>query len=130
MASSEISDLFTPPTTQLVVSGAKIIEHSPVNSLNHMPIEFSVSAGKSFLDLQNSYLYVRCKIVDDEGIVMDEPEEGEAKKVALSNLFGETFIRQMQIFYGQDMIYDSSTNHPYLSMVFYHQDNWYIVHAI
>ena len=117
VASSEISDLFTPPTTQLVVSGAKIIEHSPVNSLNHMPIEFSVSAGKSFLDLQNSYLYVRCKIVDDEGIVMDEPEEGEAKKVALSNLFGETFIRQMQIFYGQDMIYDSSTNHPYLSMV-------------
>ena len=117
VASSEICDLFTPPVTQLAVASSKVVEHNPVNSLAHAPIEFNITGSKSFLDLQSSYLYVRCKVVNDKGGAVAAPTAGQSTKYALINLFGQTFVKQFQLFVGNELIYDSGIHNHYLSYI-------------
>ena len=113
-ASSEIADLFAPPTTQLAVSSSKFLDYTPVNPLSHTPIEFNITPSKAFLDLQSSYLYVRVRIVDDTGAQAKAPAGGEAK-FALLNYFSQTFVKQIQVSIGHESVYDSGVNHHFTS---------------
>ena len=113
VASSEIADLFTPSAAQVLVSNVKQLVYSTANSLAHSPLEFSFNTGKSFVDLQSSQLVVQCKITDEKGTSL-KVKDGDPK-VGLVNYFGQTFVKQYQLFIGNDLVYDSGVNNQYIA---------------
>ena len=62
--SSSSLDLFLLPSTQSSFQKGKSIDYHPITSLSDDgPIEFKVSgSGKEFLDLAQSYLYLKVKV--------------------------------------------------------------------
>ena len=63
-AKSEL-DLFAVPPTQTSIESGMYVEYHPISSLsNGAPIEFDVSSsGDDYIDLTNSLLHVRAKII-------------------------------------------------------------------
>ena len=70
-------DLFAVPPTQTSIEHGGWIEHQPITSLDSGgPIEFVVpGAGDAYIDLANTYLLVRAKVVRgvDTDIADDAP---------------------------------------------------------
>ena len=62
-------DLFAVPPTQTSIEHGGWIEHQPITSLDSGgPIEFVVpGAGDAYIDLANTYLLVRAKVVRGVG---------------------------------------------------------------
>ena len=62
-------DLFAVPPTQRSIDEGQWIEHQPITSLDSGgPIEFLVpGAGDAYIDLANTYLFVRAKIIRGAG---------------------------------------------------------------
>jgi hypothetical protein len=67
-AKSEL-DPFSIPATQTSVESGMYVDYHPVSSMtSETPIEFDVNAtGEDYLDLSNSLLHVRAKIVKANG---------------------------------------------------------------
>ena len=62
-------DLFSLPTTQTSIEQAQWVEHQPVVSIGTGgPIEFLLpGSGNHYLDLANTYLFVRTRVVKGDG---------------------------------------------------------------
>ena len=62
-------DLFAVPPTQTSIENGGWIEHQPITSLDSGgPIEFVVpGAGDAYIDLANTYLLVRAKVIRGAG---------------------------------------------------------------
>ena len=62
-------DLFAVPPTQTSIDEGQWIEHQPMTSLDSGgPIEFVVpGTGDAYIDLANTYLFVRAKIIRGVG---------------------------------------------------------------
>jgi hypothetical protein len=63
-------EYFNQSVVQMQVVRARYIEYSPLAALQHLtPIEFVVpGTTKRYLDLNQSYIYVKCKIVKADGV--------------------------------------------------------------
>ena len=66
-------DLFGVPPTHTRIVHCHFVEHQPMASLNSGgPIEFLLSeSGDDYLDLVNTYLAVRAKVVNGDGSNLD-----------------------------------------------------------
>ena len=62
-------DLFTVPPTQTSIESGTYVEYNPISTINDdTPIEFVVSGGgQDYIDLANTQLYVKAKIVKRDG---------------------------------------------------------------
>ena len=87
-------DLFAIPPTQRSVEHGKYFDYHPVNMLAEgSPIEFEIpGAGEECLDLCNSMLYVRLKVVKPNGANL-----ADADKVGLVNALLHSLFSQLQI---------------------------------
>ena len=87
-AKSEL-DLFSVPPTQTSIESASFVEYHPFSSLSGgAPIDIEVgSSGEDYIDLNDSQLFVRCKIVKADGSAIGAAEKVGFVNNALNSLF-------------------------------------------
>jgi len=67
------------------------VEYLPVSALSHLlPIEFNVlGAGQDYVDLANTMLYVKAKIIRENNAYIDDTDEVAPVNLTLHSLFNE-----------------------------------------
>ena len=106
-------DLFAVPPTQRSIDGQRI-EHQPITSLDSGgPIEFVVpGAGDAYIDLANTYLFVRAKIIRGAGtnLADDAP-------VAPVNNWLHSLFSQVDVYLNDTQVTSSSNTYPFRAYV-------------
>jgi len=87
-------DLFSVPPVQKSVEYGKYVDYHPINTITDgAPIELEIPAtGEDYLDLCNSTLYVKAKIIQTDGSDLLNDE-----RVAPVNLFLHSMFSQVEI---------------------------------
>lgn len=107
-------DYFTVPITNVGVESSRVVEISTSNSVQTVPYEFRLSNSKNFIDLQRSYILVRCSIRDGAGARIAVPA---ANPFGPINLIGQTMFRQVQAFISGVQVFDSGVLYPYRAYI-------------
>jgi hypothetical protein len=112
-AKSEL-DLFSIPATQTSVESGMYVDYHPVSSITSgAPIEFDVNAtGEDYLDLSNSLLHVRAKIVKANG---DDLEA--ASSVGPVNNFLHSLFSQVDVSLNGTLITSSTNTYAYRAYI-------------
>ena len=107
-------DLFAVPPTQRSIDEGQWIEHQPITSLDSGgPIEFVVpGAGDAYIDLANTYLFVRAKIIRGAGtnLADDAP-------VAPVNNWLHSLFSQVDVYLNDTQVTSSSNTYPFRAYV-------------
>jgi hypothetical protein len=87
-------DLFSVPPTQTSIESATTVEHHTVTSLTDSgPVEFEFSSsGSEYIDLNNSQLYVKAKIVNADGSAIAADATVGPVNGLLNSLFSQVDI--------------------------------------
>ena len=107
-------DLFLLPPTQLSFQKGKSIIYHPITSLSDGgPMEFKVSgSGKEFLDLAQSYLYLKVKVSKADGSNLDG-----ASKVGFANYPKESLFNQVDLILGGKLISSATNTYAHCSIL-------------
>ncbi|XP_035692553.1 uncharacterized protein F54H12.2-like [Branchiostoma floridae] len=107
-------DLFQIPPTQTTIQDGRWIEYRPVANLaESSPVEFDIpSSGEEYVDLSQTQLYVRAKVVRGNGA--DLPE---GVKVGPVNLFMHSLFQQIDVSLNNKLVTPSSNTYPYRAMI-------------
>ncbi len=113
-------DVFSVPTTQVAVKSGFWHEVNPQNTLTDAgPYEFYMPSDPHFLDLSRNYIFMKLSITKRNGLPLqwNGAEEGEEAhlddKVGPINLIGKTFFKQVKLFLGSKLAYDSGDSYAY-----------------
>jgi hypothetical protein len=112
-AKSEL-DLFSIPATQTSVESGMYVDYHPVSSITGgAPIEFDVNAtGEEYLDLANSLLHVRAKIIKANG------EDLEAvSTVGPVNNFLHSLFSQVDVSLNGTLVTSSTNTYAYRAYI-------------
>lgn len=103
-------DIFSVPPTQTSIEHGQWVEHHPLATItDNGPIEFSISgSGEDYLDLGNTFLYVRAQIVKADGTNL--PEDAE---VGPTNLWLHSLFSQVDVSLNEKLISPSTNTYPY-----------------
>ena len=107
-------DLFSVPPTQTSVENGNWIEYHPLSSVgDDSPIEFEINGnGEDYIDLANSMLYVRARIVLPNGNnIADDAAVGPV------NLFLHSLFSQVDISLNRTQVTTSTNTYPYRAMI-------------
>ena len=93
-AKSEL-DIFTVPPTQTSVEAGSYIEFNPISSIaDGTPIEFVIGgSGQDYIDLANTQLFVRAKILRANGNAIDNTNHVGPVNLWLHSLFSEVDVK-------------------------------------
>lgn len=112
-------ELFETKPTQTAIIRSRIEEINPLVSITQSEtLEFQIVAGESeYIDLQQSTLYLRCKIVDNENRALNERKaDGTINENAMvfpiNYLIGSLFS-QVEVFLNNKQVGSSSSLYPY-----------------
>ena len=107
-------DLFAVPPTQTSIEEGGWIEHQPLISLDSGgPIEFILPGiGDAYLDLANTYLLVRAKIVNGNGT-----DIGADTPMAPVNNWLHSLFSQVDVYLNDTLVTPSSNTYPFRSYV-------------
>ena len=107
-------DLFAVPPTQTSIEEGGWIEHQPLTSLEWGgPIEFILpGTGDAYLDLANTYLLVRAKILNGNG-----NDIGADTPVAPVNNWLHSLFSQVDVYLNDTLVTPSSNTYPFRSYV-------------
>lgn len=107
-------DLFSVPATQTSVETGMYVDYHPVSSITGgAPIEFDVNAtGDDYLDLANSLLHVRAKIVKANGDNLEV-----ANTVGPVNNFLHSLFSQVDISLNGTLITSSTNTYAYRAYI-------------
>ena len=114
-------DLFAVPPTQTSIDDCRWVEHQPLTSLDSGgPIEFMLpGTGDAYLDLANTYLLIRAKVVRGDGTDLAADTQ-----VAPVNNWLHSLFSQVDVYINDTLVTPSSntypivhTSKPYLVMV-------------
>jgi hypothetical protein len=107
-------DLFSVPPTQTSIESATIVEHHKTSSITGSgPIEFDIkSTGVEYIDLNNTQLYVKVKIVKADGSAIAANAPVGPVNGLLNSLFS-----QVDVSFNGQKITDSSNNYPYRAYI-------------
>ena len=107
-------DLFAVPPTQTSIEDGRWVEHQPVTSLDSGgPIEFGIpGTGDAYLDLANTYLLIRAKVVRGVGtdLAADAP-------VAPVNNWLHSLFSQVDVYINDTLVTPSSNTYPFRAYV-------------
>jgi len=118
--------LFHLPSTDLGVERVQWVDHRPVSQSDDGPIEFTVSgAGHQYVDLQNTRLCIKAKIVKSDGssipLILKDPDGPVAASnvnpaafVSPVNLWLHSLFNQVDLLMQQRVV-NSSNVYPYRS---------------
>jgi len=116
-------DLFSVPPTQTSIEETSYKKFYPISSLiTNAPIEFQIGASdQEYLDLQQSYLYLTCRITDGDGSALKPPEGDNAPAdktfVFPINHFFATQFKNVEIILGNTTVSSADTLYPYRSYI-------------
>lgn len=112
-AKSEL-ELFSLPPTQTVIERGQWIEFHPLaNVYDGGPVEFNVSgSGEEYIDLSQTQLYVKVKILKNDGTSLDAKS-----KVGPVNLFLHSMFSQVDISLNERLVSSSNNTYPYRAMI-------------
>ena len=107
-------DLFTVPPTQLGIEDALYMTYNPVTSVtNEGPITFNIpAAGEDCLDLAHTMLYIKAKVVKNDGTALDA-----AANVAPMNNFLHTLFQSVEVSFNNKIVNPSAGIYPYRSYI-------------
>ena len=107
-------DLFTVPYTQTSIEKSTFVEIPPVSAITDTgPLEFYISSsGEDYLDLNNTYLYTRVRIVNHDGTNL-----ANDAVMGFINYPGCTLFSQVDIMLGDRLITQSSNTYPYHGII-------------
>ena len=106
--------LFQPPVVNHGMEYLQWVECRPVNQITEdgsIDIHLKAS-GSQYLDLQRSRLYVKAKIVTEDG-----KDLVEADVVTPVNLWLQSLWNQVDVFFQQKLVSSSGTNYAYKAMM-------------
>jgi ribonucleoside-diphosphate reductase beta chain len=118
-------DVFSVPTTQVAVKCGFWHEVYPQNTLtDDGPYEFHIPSDPHFLDLSKNYIYLQLRITQQNGQPLRwDPDGADAAaqhaehKVGPITLLGKTFFKQVKLFLGSKLAYDSGDSYAYRSFI-------------
>ena len=104
------TDLSTPAFVQSDIESGKYENIYPINKLeDNGPIEFVIdNTSDEFLDLNNSFLKVKCKITKANGQNL-----AEAHKVSVISYLVSSLFRQVDVLLGGKVMSSSAITYPY-----------------
>ena len=107
-------DVFSAPLTQTSIEASSYSEYHPLTSLKDANcLEFEANgSGEDYLDLNNSYLYVRAKVVQENGNNL----EAEDAVAPVNNLLHSMFS-QVDVSLNGTQISSSTNTYPYRAMI-------------
>ena len=107
-------DLFAVPPTQTSIEEGRWVEHQPLTSLDSGgPIEFILpGTGDAYLDLANTYLLIRAKVV--RGIGTDLADDTPVGPV---NNWLHSLFSQVDVYLNDTLVTPSSNTYPYRAYV-------------
>ena len=107
-------DIFAVPPTQTSIENGRWVEHQPLTSLDSGgPIEFVIpGTGDAYLDLANTYLLIRAKVVRGVGtdLAADTP-------VAPVNNWLHSLFSQVDVYLNDTLVTPSSNTYPFRAYV-------------
>ena len=68
-------DLFSGKSVQHEIEEGLWEKHSPLSTIQNGVVEFKIDGTKSFIDLQNTFIYVKARIVNANGTALDADKE-------------------------------------------------------
>ena len=102
-------DYFSVPATQVAVEQSTWTVINPVNTVTDAgPYEFHIPPEPQYLDLNKNYVHMKLKIIKNDGTNIADTD-----KAAPINLLGKTFFKQVKLFLGSKLVYDSFDNYAY-----------------
>ena len=107
-------DLFSVLPTQTSIEAGTYCDYHPLTSVvDGGPIEFDVAGnGESYLDLSNTYLYVKAKVTRPNGNDLED-----ANVVAPVNNFLHSLFSQVDIALNGTQITSATNTYPYRAMI-------------
>ena len=109
-------DLFTLPVTQTSIERSAVIEYRPIATIRRGGIiEFNiVGSGEDYIDLAETLLYVKLKVVPLGGAALTADE---STKVAPERQFLQTLFSQIDIFLNGKLVTDATDTYPYRAFI-------------
>ena len=105
-------DLFTLPGTQTSQEKNTYVPHYPISNLDDdNPIEFDVKPSAMYTDLADTRLYIRCRIVKQDG--SDMPQG----KAIASNMLFHSLIQRLDVHVGNKLITQSGGFYSYKAAI-------------
>ena len=99
-------DLFSVPPIQTSVENGNWIEYHPLTTVDDSPIEFDINGtGKDYIDLANTMLLVRAKIIN-----MDGTDIADADPIGPVNLWLHSPFSQVDISLNGTQVTTSTNN--------------------
>nr|XP_056700842.1 uncharacterized protein F54H12.2-like [Euleptes europaea] len=107
-------DLFLLAPTQTCIEKSTYVEVPPLSALTAgSPVEFFITGhGEDYLDLNNTLLYVSCKIVLEDGTNI--PRDA---RVAVANYPIASLFSQLDVTVGDRLVSQSSNCYPYRAFI-------------
>ena len=107
-------DLFAVPPTQTSIDDGRWVEHQPLTSLDSRgPIEFMLpGTGDAYLDLANTYLLIRAKVVRGDGTDLAADTQ-----VAPVNNWLHSLFSQVDVYINDTLVTPSSNTYPFRAYV-------------
>src|SRR5437867_3392387 len=103
-------DLFTVPPTQVVIKKGYWDEIHPTNPVtNEGPYEFRIPPDPHLLQLSKNYLYMKLSITKTDGSAL----KADDALVAPINLIGKTFFKQVKMYLGGKLVFDSGDKYMF-----------------
>ena len=86
-------DLFESPVLQTAITHGEYVEYRPLAALEATtPVEFAISGGSEFLDLSNSFLRLRAKILAPDGSRVPGGRNVVPMNLTLHTLFSDVAV--------------------------------------
>ena len=113
-------ELFSVPPTQTSIEETRFVEYFPQTSLGHGPVEFHIPPNdKEYLDLQNSFLYMKLRILDEEGEMLKPIVSPSDKSIPTESIvFPVNYIhaacfKTVEVLIGNKSCSSNDTLYPY-----------------
>ena len=111
--------MFHLPPTQIAIENGWFQEVHLRNTLtSNGPYEFEISPDNAFTDMSRNYLFMVLSVTKKDGSSIDaasSPAAGQSINYTHSiiNLLGKTFFKQVKLWVGGKLIYDSGDTYHY-----------------
>ena len=96
-------DLFSLPTYQNELFGAEFISVRPFNAIGNGPIDFFVKDSKEYIDLNETVLAVKVRVVNADGTAIAAATDGK-DNVAIVNNAMHSIWSDIQVYLNQKRI--------------------------